>query len=416
MGIACFFQGASPVLLVGGGRISGLPPAYLIMMIGAMYIYIVAYARKKRIERTIEQISPTTKALILFTIIGIIGAFVLPRIFEGTGVRVLSSGENAGLDGGFPIPLEPKGTNFFQAFYLLCHLIIFVMTHLLVKEGAIKREDVLNGIMVGALISLSLGFYQVIAHYLDWPWPSNILNSNFGHWQWYESTAGGLPRISSTFKEASIFAMHFLGALGIFGLGLQKRFFGVLILIGLILSTSTTAYFGLVLLFIVWAVLDMPRRAKKTIISAFILLLIIIIAIALDYEVNDGNLIDAMIFDKFEGFSGRQRMNAESMAIDTFYDTFGLGAGVGSMRCSSLITTLLACTGVPGVLSFCFFICFLLQSSFRSNNELDRAVMLGLIGLLIGWLIAVPDIANPLFWFLAGLVPLGAKVGHRVNA
>ena len=310
----------------------------------------------------------------------------------------------------YAAPLVPKGTNYIQAFYLLCNLLMCFMIKLFISVNIIVREDVVKGIMIGACVSLCLGFYQVIANYTGLPWPDNIINSNLGNRQWFDVTVGGLPRISSTFKEASVFAMHFLGILGFFGLGLQKRFFAIIVLIALILSTSSTAYFGLLGLIFIWAVLDIPQRVKKALLTALVILICMAIAIVWDYEFNEGFLIDGMVFDKFEGFSGKARMNAEAMALDTFISTWGLGAGVGSMRCSSLFTTLLATTGWLGVLLFGIFLWLLVHSSLRFNNELDQAIAWGLIGLIIGWLISVPDIANPLFWVLAGL----SSSGHHV--
>jgi hypothetical protein len=410
IGITCFFQASSPILLMAGGRISGIAPSYLIMLIGLVYMYIVFYNNKKRLIKMPSCLNSAMKVLMLFTIVGVVGALVLPRIFEGTGVRVLTSRGNGGIDGMFAAPLVPKGTNYIQAFYLLSNFLMCFMIKLFVSENIIEKTDIVKGIIVGACLSLCLGFYQIIAHYSDLPWPDNVINSNFGQAQLFAETVGGLPRISSTFQEASVFAMHFLGVLGFFGLGLQKRFFAMIALVALVLSTSSTAYFGLLGLFFIWAILDIPRRAKKAFLTAFVILICMAIAIVWDYEMNGGSLIEGMVFNKFEGSSGKARMNAEAMALDTFVGTWGLGAGVGSMRCSSLFTTLLATTGAPGVLLFGLFLWLLLHSSLRSSNELDQAISWGLIGLIIGWSISVPDIANPLFWVLVGLMPGGRRV------
>jgi len=408
MGISSFFLGASPVLVSAGGRVAGMAPAYFVMMAGIIYVYSILYTKRRMPNNQVHQVnqgSLSIKVLILFTIIGVSGAIFLPRLFEGTGVLVLSSDENGGLDGGFGTPLVPRSTNFFQAFYLVCDLAMFAIIRYFILEKILERKDLINGIYAGAFLSLGLGFYQVLVHYFNLPWPDGIINSNLAYKQWYEATAGNLPRISSTFKEPSIFSMHFLGMLGLFGLGLQKKFFGVLALLGLLLSTSSTAYFGLIGLLLIWAILDLPNRVKITLFTALMLTCLIGIVIAWDQSTNDGKLLDQMVLNKFQSFSGKMRMRAESMALDTFYDTWGFGAGVGSMRTSSLFTTLLATAGFPGVLTFCFFICLVLHSLWGSKDEFDRALFLGIIGLIIGWLISVPDIATPLFWILAALTP-----------
>ena len=46
MGAVAFFQAASPILLVAGGRISGIAPAYGLMFVGLWHVYGHLFARR----------------------------------------------------------------------------------------------------------------------------------------------------------------------------------------------------------------------------------------------------------------------------------------------------------------------------------------------------------------------------------
>jgi hypothetical protein len=397
MGVACFFQAASPFLIVGGGRLSGVAPAFAVMFLGLWHVFGAFYSRALHTGEKRDR-SAATMMLLALVVIGVVGAFLLPRALHGM-VHVLPPRE--GLDSGFTVPLRPAGTNIIQAFYLCCVFVLFASTRFLIAEGIVKREAVIQGITVGAAVSVLCGFYQVVAYRYGLPWPAGVINSNFGSGQLQEQTAMGMKRMSATFAEPSQMSMHFLGAFGFLALGLQKRTLGFLLLAALLVSTSSTAYFGLIGLLAIWTLMDLPRRAGK----AWPLLVLVVIGVAvaflLDHVLAHGRFSEQLLFRKFEAGSGSLRLNADLLALRSFTESFGLGAGLGSARASSLPASLLATMGFPGFIVFAIFVWLVVVPALKSRDEIDRALFFGLIGLGLGWVMAVPDLNFPLFWLMA---------------
>lgn len=398
-GIAAFFQAATPILVFAGGRASGLAPAYCLLFVGLWHVYGMARARSGRYARQFD-FPAATWWLLGFTVIGVVGAIVWPRFFEGW-VRALPSRE--GLGSGFVEPVRPVGTNYIQAFYLLCNFLLFAVSAYLVQIGAVTRETMIKGVVSGAVISVTIGVYQLVAYHFGLPWPSGVINSNIGVAQLLDQTALGFKRMSSTFLEPSQMALHLLGVFGIVGLGLRRKWLGGMVLAALMISTSSTAYFGLAILLIIWTALDLPARGLKVLPIALAILVVVPGTLVVDHLLTGGRLAEGLIFRKFEGGSGESRLYADWLAMRTFFDSYGLGVGVGSARASSIFATLAATTGIPGLLAFGAFVVAVLRGVGRSPDDRERALLFGLIGLLVGWAISTPDLVFPLFWVLAGV-------------
>jgi len=65
---------------------------------------------------------------------------------------------------------------------------------------------------------------------------------------------------------------------------------------------------------------------------------------------------DDMLFDKMESDSGVERMSWNTQALTNFRDTWGFGAGLGSVRASNW---LIACLGSIGALGTALYVAFL---------------------------------------------------------
>ena len=406
MAVACFFQSASPVLVAAGGRVSGIAPAFVLMFVGLCYVYGALYVTEQR-HRFKMLKAPSTIWLFLFVVVGVAGALALPRLFEGA-VRVLPPRE--GLDSGFTVPLAKSGTNYIQAFYLLCVFFLFASLRFLIEKGVVDRSSVIKGICYGAGLSVLLGTYQVLAYHSGLPWPASVLNSNIGVAQLLNQTAFGIKRMSATFLEPSQMSMHFLGAFGLIAFGLRRKVLGLWLMAALVMSTSSTAYVGLALLLLIWISLDLPTRARKVWPVAILSIVVIGIGVLIDQIYFDSAFSDALLFNKIGSASGQSRLYADELALRTLFESFGLGAGVGSARASSLPATLLATVGIPGFVCFSAVVWVVLAQANLDKTDDGRAVFFGLIGLLIGWGLSIPDLNFPLFWLLAA-VATGVRQG-----
>jgi hypothetical protein len=65
---------------------------------------------------------------------------------------------------------------------------------------------------------------------------------------------------------------------------------------------------------------------------------------------------DDILFDKMESDSGVERMSWNTQALTNFRDTWGFGAGLGSVRASNW---LIACLGSIGAVGTALFVAFL---------------------------------------------------------
>ncbi len=409
-GVMVFFQGASPILIVAGGKISGLAPAYCLIPIGLIFVI------KEWISDRNKGISPRklpapTWLIGYFTFITIGGTLLLPRVFENS-VQVLASSK-FGLDSGVTIPLRPSGANYIQSLYLLFHFCLIIIPAALARKNLLSRKDIIKGVMIGAAISVLFGYYQIAAFFGDLPWPDDILNSNIGVAQMPDQVMLGFQRMSATFLEPSFLAQHFLSVIGLTLLGLGKKKFGVFVLVALVLSTSSSAYFGLIILIVLWSLFDIKGRLSQTLKLLLLLGIVIGAAYALDMYTTGGLYTKYLIFGKFESHSGESRIYADMLALDTLRQTYGLGAGVGSLRSSSFIMGLLGTTGVQGFVLFMAFLSTLFFHLKKDPSPEARAILFGLLGCMIGWALSVPDAAIPLFWLLAGAALIGYQHPHE---
>ena len=398
-GFAAFLQGASPFTLTAGGRFVGMAPAYLLTLIGIFH-YVRARFHPAARMREEQPWSAPQLWLWAFTIIGVLGALLLPRVFNGVAHAMLSRGP---LNGATMIDVTPGGTNFIQAFYLVLNLALFSIAAALVAARADGLRWALRGVAAGLACACVLGLYQLVAFYMGWPWPTEIINSNLGVGQFPNQMAGDIKRITATFWEPSLLGYSFVGCLGIFLLGGRNVRLGLLALCVLLLSTSSLGYFGLAVLVGVWLCADREATASTKWRVALGFAAVCVAFVIADQSLTGGVLLEELVLDKAESSSGVGRSTADHFALQTFLESGGLGVGIGTTRASSFAATLLATTGLPGFIAFMAFATTLILQCRRAGDRESRQLGLGLTGFLIVWLIAIPDVVQALFWLIAGV-------------
>jgi hypothetical protein len=386
----------------------GVAPAYLLLVVGVMHDL------RLRLQPTgpaaARQLSRVSSAPLLwlwgFTLVGAIGALLLPRVFEGLAHAMPTRGS---IDSGDFFLVEPTSTNIFQGFYLLLNLGLVIVVARLTALGAVDLRNVLRGLAWGAAIAAGLGLYQLVAHHSGLPWPKEVINSNTGVGQFPEQMAGSIKRLTATFWEPAGLSFHFVGTIGIFLAGGLAWPLGLLVLLVQLLSTSSVGYIALALLAVVWLLASSaaPRHKVAVLLGCVGMA---VVFVAADLVLSGGAITKEMIIDKASSSSGVNRGHANQLALQTFVESWGFGVGVGSARASSFVATLLATTGWLGMLTFGAFVFTLLRGLLRSPGADARALAFGLSGFLIVWTIAIPDIGQALFWVVAG-----AAVGHLLR-
>lgn len=406
MGIGCFFQGATPFLIGGGGRMVALAPAYLLLVIGLYHEFGTTFRGQRRSSHVLaHRYSPAQLWLWSFTAVGVIGAYVLPRLFSGMAHAMPVRGS---LDSGLFLLVYPTSSNLFQAIYLLLNaMLVWLVSRMMAREE-ITPADLIRGISIGALCSAGFGIYQVVAHYTGLPWPRNFVNSNIGVGQFPEQVVGNIKRITATFWEPSLLSYNFVGTIGLLLLGGTHRRIGFLVLAVQLMSTSSVGYVALTMLTCLWLLFARAPSEHK-LGAVAIGTLLAAAALVLDFAFADGTITREMLLEKSSSSSAVNRNYANYLAFMSFIETWGLGVGFGGARASSLFATLLATTGALGVLTFLMFLLCLLRNAVSSPEVWARAFGLGMLGFTLVWIISIPDIGQPLFWLVAG-----GAIGHQM--
>src|SRR5262249_32688755 len=115
-----------------------------------------------------------------------------------------------------------------------------------------------------------------------------------------------------------------------------------------------------------------PPQMRLFVVGAPLLVAILGVAVALSDTYSDavGDLLDTFFFNKMSTASGQERSAWNQMALQSFFDTMGLGFGNGSGRASSFVIAALSSLGLFGSVLFAmFFISLFLGRS--SNIKLD---------------------------------------------
>jgi hypothetical protein len=399
---------------LGGTNIS---PAHLLL--GFLSVRLLRDPAVK--QSTAEAVAPGSPGfwLLLTVVYSAVSAYFLPRLFAGQTFVVLVRAVDP-----FSYPLAPVMSNLTQTIYLVadcvCFLVISRYAGGTVGKAALRNAAIFSVILNLIFAGLDLLTYSTGTADLM----SFIRNANYS--LLFEDQVTGMKRIVGSFVEASSFGTATLGyfsfSFTFWLLGVRPRFMFILSMLSLcalIFSTSSTAYGGiavtLTLGYLATLVVAIRGRSTTQMISFLvatpIILSILFCVIALndDYSAFVNNLLDNTVFGKFSTSSGLERSSWNRQALQVFVDTFGFGAGNGSMRTSSFVLAVISNLGVIGTLLFGFFFLgvFFGRAGDGEADPLEDATRLAAKAACIAWLIsatissALTDLGMAFFAFAA---------------
>jgi hypothetical protein len=198
---------------------------------------------------------------------------------------------------------------------------------------------------------------------------------------------GGFWRIAGSYSEASTF-----GAVSLAGLAFSytywrrtnSRFAAAIaaaLFLLLLLSTSTTAYVGLALIGIPVALSlarslasARPTRQDVLLVAVMAFLCLAVMAVSLwsaQFFEPLLQLIDQMVTHKMASASGQERAYWNYKSMQAFFDTSGLGIGLGSSRASSWPIAVLSQLGVVGATLIAILLAALLWLPGRARRAVD---------------------------------------------
>ena len=398
---------------LGGTNIS---PAHLLLGFLAARLL-----RDRRIyQQTIEAIAPGRPGfwLLLAVTYSAISAFFLPRLFAGeTFVFLVRSADS------FSYPLAPVMSNLTQSIYLIADCICFILISGYAGRAA-GRTTLINAAILSVILNLFFAGLDVTTYATGTSdLMSFIRNANYS--LLFDNEVAGIKRVVGSFIEASSFASATLGYLAfsstLWLLGVRPRLMSVLSLLSLcalVFSTSSTGYGGLAAMLIVaylaslLVVMSRPATTQMLsfVVATPIILSIVFCVIALNdnYSTPVYNVLDETVFNKFSTASGVERSSWNRQALQVFVDTFGLGAGNGSLRASSFPLAIIGNLGIIGAVLFSLFFVgvFFGRKEDKSDPSHD-AERLAAKSACLAWLItatlsgALTDLGMPFFAFAA---------------
>jgi len=359
--------------------------------------------------------------LILFAVYAVASAAVIPELLAGR-IEVFPPREGIAL--ASLAPLQSSATNISQALYIVFLVAVAFAVSSVVAQSR-NGATVLKAYLIGGVLVSVVGLYQLLAFYLGWPYPDEFLSSNPGYSQGYSWLLGQAKRISGTLTEPSVFAYYLTGILsaiaGIYLFARQRFGFCLLaafISVMLLVSTSTTAYISIAVLWLVLLVLatrsktSRPRMILHGLGLVALAAPILLLAWRSGVEELVTFVVRSAILEKATTVSFTDRLGTDLHSLALVAESYGLGVGWGSNRSSSLLTNLISNAGIPGIvllLVFAIRVARLTRRVISAANP-DRTIVIPLalsaLAMLVAGTISNPDITHVVFW-----VNLGALVG-----
>lgn len=360
----------------------------------------------------------------------VVSGILFPRLFAGETVVIPQAGR--------AVVLGPGQSSMVQLAYLL----IAFYLYLALRQTMLRRG--LEFLVVAMLVQISLfggyGLIQAMAGLAGVPLSTSWIVNNQGYALLTQVEVAGFTRVTSVFVEASSYAGWASGALAFcYGLYINRvlpRFtlpLIILIATTMILSTSSTAYVGLLVIGVaatLYAFLDSDRGRHE---RGFLIVLgggfAAAAALMLVFSAQDGllaslrGMIEEMTIRKGQSNSGLERAQWSQSALQNAFDTGLLGVGYGAARSSGLFYQIIGTVGVPGLILFLLVVARLAQRMFNRPRTGEGSVVcagaFALCCLLGTQSVAGNDLAlSNTFWIYAALAaaPLAQRNALRARA
>jgi len=200
----------------------------------------------------------------------------------------------------------------------------------------------------------------------------------------------GIIKISSVSVEPSIFAQVLLvglslclpfafGTYTLFSRKTDRRIFWLLLL-ALSITTSSTAYVGLLIIALTVYFLLIRRGMLKLRYVTVPLAGLIIAALVYKTVPVVHRVLNLALFEKAQSYSSFERLMTIHNAYQAFQEHPLLGLGWASITSHDLIVYILANSGIIGLSTFTIAMYFMFRALYRSINSRDKS--LGLTSLL----------------------------------
>jgi hypothetical protein len=303
--------------------------------------------------------SKTSWILVALALYASASAIILPRLFASHTTAFVPSRDSGEV---LELPLAPVSGNLTQTLYLTLGVLIFVA----LSMRLLRRENlqlVLRGFFALCIVHAGLGLIDLAGKLSG---AGDVLR--FMRTASYALATnveeGGFHRIVGGFSEASAYGGYTLACLA-FTLTFWRRTGSTLALALtvclsalLILSTSTTAYLGAVVMALLVGASSLGaafegKFLRQDLTLAGLALIAVTAAFAIQLVNPDFfrpliRLFETTVLNKSSSVSADERMYWTTRSLQSLIDTAGLGIGFGSSRSSSWLVSVVSQLGVLG--------------------------------------------------------------------
>ena len=337
---------ATSVINIGEGESGSALQVW--MFFGFLWLLRLTFDHLQMLSLSIDRrVLSACLWLIAFLIVASLSLFMPVYINGGLGIASPFLGEN------YEVPLYLTSHNLTQLLYLVFGGIIAIcVAHRNLRAN--EQHETEKTVLVSAIFISLWGLFQFGCNVAAIPYPYYIFNNSgsasaTGYLQTLDI---GINRVSSVAVEPSVLAQSLLAVLPLtlpawLGTGSIlsipiDRFSSLLFLIVLLLSTSATAYIGLLILsFLLLAVLLRTHAISRR--KAIGLLILVgsaavgAAALALSSTTVVSDVINSALIDKSTSGSGLERVMTIALAYGYFQKFPILGVGWGSATSHDLI-------------------------------------------------------------------------------
>lgn len=297
-------------------------------------------------------------ALLLIWTLG--SALLLPRLFSDA--TYVFSLQRTVIETG-AVPLHPTSGNISQAIYAAGGFAMACITSALARRED-GPETALTAVLVVTWINIGFSFLDIVSGATKTGFILDLVHTaNYSFLA--DDDIGGVKRLAGSFMEASAYAYYSMSLLAanfaLYMMNVRPRVTGAasaLLTLFIVLSTSSAGYaalgvfYGCFFIYAVYAaVFQRIGKPLKLVLLLSTLVVLGIATVVLFFPTLSNtawSVIEATLINKGTSSSAYERGTWNEQALQVFFDTYGLGAGIGATRCSNYILVLLSNLGVIG--------------------------------------------------------------------
>lgn len=379
------------VIVVSGNGISAF------WMTGVILGFVVLYRMFKGDLR--GRMIPEVYMLIFFALYAVFISLVGPFWFEGMPVVSPRGGVADQLES--LTPLEFSVSNIAQSIYIIIGLGIVLF---FISRDKINLKLLDATIWAGLIVTMLVWIFRELGSTVLLDILSNMPNIS------YQRGA----RLRGAFAEPSVLGAFLTAAIAymLVAFFLRKGLAKILALLSILLafflfveSSTATAIIALALTLGIVAVFALFKGYQNNhkFLGTLLLCLPYLALIFIVFWEQISEVTLDLLADKVGSVSYTSRSGADSVGLDIFFETSGIGVGFGSNRPSSFLVLMLSSGGVIGFILFFGAIILAIINALKLGSIAAPTVS-ALVGILIANSIAKADLPTPMLWLCIALV------------